>query len=155
MSDQGRDRNNLPVLILGGVLLLVGISAIGGQSGLFMSPALRSLGATVREVRTWFGPALIIVAGILLIVTGGRGGLGVTAPPPGTRLYRSVADKRVSGVLGGLAEYYSIDPSLLRFLFVILALLTDAGAFLIGYIIASFVIPVRPAEEPPPPPATP
>ena len=37
------------------------------------------------------------------------------------RLYRSLIDRKIAGVAGGLAEYFDTDPLLLRLAFVILA----------------------------------
>ena len=40
------------------------------------------------------------------------------------KLYRSMSDKRVAGVCGGLAKYFNIDPTLVRLAFVFLALVS-------------------------------
>ena len=45
----------------------------------------------------------------------------------------------VSGVCGGVAEYFNIDPSLVRILWAFVALC--AGAGLIAYIIAACILP--------------
>ena len=57
------------------------------------------------------------------------------------RLYRSVTDKKIAGVCGGLADYFDVDPTLIRILAVI-ALCCGVGFF--SYIIAAFVIPKEP-----------
>lgn len=56
------------------------------------------------------------------------------------RLYRSTKDRKITGSIGGLAEYTGIDASLLRILFVI-GLIMSFGTFLIIYIIWMFVVP--------------
>jgi phage shock protein C len=43
------------------------------------------------------------------------------------RLYRSRKDKMVAGVAGGLAEYFDIDPVIVRIVFIAAALLTGTG----------------------------
>ncbi len=58
------------------------------------------------------------------------------------KLYRSRTDRRVSGVCGGLATYFNIDPTLVRLLFV-LGLLLVGGTFW-AYIILWLVIPEDP-----------
>jgi phage shock protein C len=58
------------------------------------------------------------------------------------RLYRSNTDKKIAGVCGGLGEYFNIDPTLVRLLWVIFACL--AGSGLLAYIICAIVIPVKP-----------
>ena len=64
----------------------------------------------------------------------------------GKRLYKSTDDELVSGVLGGLAEYWDADPTMIRFIFVILALAGFGGVLLILYAIASFIIPEPPKK---------
>ena len=57
------------------------------------------------------------------------------------RLYRSVKDRKISGVCGGVAEYFNIDPTLVRLLW---ALFCFTGAGLLAYIIAAIIIPDPP-----------
>ena len=58
------------------------------------------------------------------------------------RLYRSRTERRISGVCGGLADYFNVDPSLVRLIFV-LGLLLVGGTFW-AYIIMMIVIPEEP-----------
>lgn len=53
------------------------------------------------------------------------------------RLYRSTKDKIIGGLCGGIAEYFNIDPVIVRLIVVILFLLSGWGflAYLIGWII--------------------
>jgi phage shock protein C len=55
------------------------------------------------------------------------------------RLYRSRTDRQWAGVCGGLAEYFNVDATLVRLIFVALTLLGSPG--LILYIIMWLVIP--------------
>ena len=57
------------------------------------------------------------------------------------RLYRNTRSKMIAGVCSGLADYFSIDPVLVRLVFVILAL--HSGVGIIAYIILWIVAPVR------------
>ena len=45
------------------------------------------------------------------------------------RFYRSTTDRVIGGVAAGLAEYFSLDPVLIRLLFVIFALFGGGGVF--------------------------
>lgn len=64
------------------------------------------------------------------------------------RLYRSRTNVVLSGVAGGIAEYFNIDPTLVRIL-LFLALL-PAGPFgLIVYVVLALIIPPAPAPTPP------
>ena len=57
------------------------------------------------------------------------------------RLYRSNRDSMVAGVCGGLAEYFAIDPTIIRLIFVGAAFLNPPGAVL-AYLVMMIVVPV-------------
>ncbi|MCL2099350.1 MAG: PspC domain-containing protein [Oscillospiraceae bacterium] len=57
------------------------------------------------------------------------------------RLYKSGSNKIISGVCGGVAEYFDIDPSLVRVGLVILCALTAGFPMVIGYLICACIIP--------------
>jgi len=56
----------------------------------------------------------------------------------------SARDKKLGGVCGGIAEYFDIDPTIVRILWVAFSLAYGSG--LLAYIICYFVIP-GPVEE--------
>lgn len=56
------------------------------------------------------------------------------------RLVKS-ADKKVSGVLAGIANYMDIDPTVARLAFILLTFLTGLVPGIIAYVIISLVIP--------------
>jgi phage shock protein C len=60
------------------------------------------------------------------------------------KIYRSRDNKMIAGVCGGIAEYLSVDPTVVRILFVFLLFLGGNGLFL--YLILMFLIPQRPVE---------
>ena len=60
------------------------------------------------------------------------------------RLYRSLTDRKFAGVAGGLAEYFVMDPLLIRLAFVILTL-AGGGGFLI-YLVLWIVTPENPVR---------
>jgi phage shock protein C len=64
------------------------------------------------------------------------------------RLQRSRNDKMIGGVCGGLAEYFNMDPVLVRVLLLLITLMGGAGVLL--YLILWVVVPLAP----PPPPAS-
>lgn len=61
------------------------------------------------------------------------------------RLYRSRSDLMLGGVCGGIAAYFEMDPSVVRLLAVILAVVGNAGA-VIAYIVMWIVVPEEPLE---------
>jgi phage shock protein C len=62
------------------------------------------------------------------------------------KLYRSTMDKMIGGVAGGLAEYFDIDSTLIRVLFIVVVFLGGGG--IIAYIILWIVVPQKPYELP-------
>lgn len=58
------------------------------------------------------------------------------------RLYKSNEHKMLDGVCGGIAEYFGIDPTLVRLGWVLFCALGGSGV--IAYIIAAIIIPYRP-----------
>ena len=57
------------------------------------------------------------------------------------RLYLSSTDKKRAGVCGGIAEYLDIDPTIVRLLTVLLALITAVVPFCMAYVIAWIIVP--------------
>jgi len=55
------------------------------------------------------------------------------------RLYKSNTDKKIDGVCAGIANYFNIDPTLIRLAWVIFTLAGGCG--LIAYIIAAIIMP--------------
>lgn len=55
------------------------------------------------------------------------------------RLYRSETNRILGGVCGGLGEYFSIDPTIIRIIFVLMAIFGGSGILI--YIILWLVIP--------------
>ena len=58
------------------------------------------------------------------------------------RLRRSVADAQIAGVCGGIAEYFELDPTVVRVAYVLLSLLTIFAGLLV-YIVLWAMIPRR------------
>ena len=55
------------------------------------------------------------------------------------RLYRSVTDRKIAGVCAGMADYFDIDPTIVR-LIAVAFLLFGGGGFL-AYIVAWIIVP--------------
>jgi phage shock protein C len=77
--------------------------------------------------------------------------LSGSAPTPGAaflapekRLMRSTRDKKLGGVCAGLAEYFDLDPTIVRVIWIIVTICSGGTGFLI-YVILWIVLPVAPA----------
>lgn len=55
------------------------------------------------------------------------------------RLYKSQTDKKICGVCGGIAEFFGIDPTVVRLIWALL--IFCAGTGLLAYIVAALVLP--------------
>ncbi|HKO33752.1 MAG TPA: PspC domain-containing protein [Candidatus Limnocylindria bacterium] len=60
------------------------------------------------------------------------------------RLYRSRRDSVLGGVAGGVADYFDMDPSIVRVVWAVLALVTG-GIFLVLYVVMWIVVPEGPS----------
>jgi len=72
----------------------------------------------------------------------------VVERPAARRLARSVTDRKIAGVCGGLAEYFEVDPTLTRVVCAILAIVP--GSIVLGilsYLVAWFIMPAGRAPE--------
>lgn len=56
------------------------------------------------------------------------------------RLYRSTDDRMIAGVCAGISDYFGIDPTLVRLIFVFGALGTVSGLFW-AYVIMAIIVP--------------
>lgn len=114
-------------------------------------------------------PILIIAAGVALVLrsptgaaapqasgreqAGQEGSAGATGgsasfAAQGRRLHRARMDRKFLGICGGLGTYLSVDPTILRLLFVISAIASFGGTVLL-YLITAIVIPAEPLEARP------
>lgn len=60
------------------------------------------------------------------------------------KLYKIEEGKMLDGVCGGIAEYFDIDPTVVRLAWVFLSFLGFSG--IIAYIIAAIIIPRKPQQ---------
>jgi phage shock protein C len=61
-------------------------------------------------------------------------------PTPVRQLRRSRGDRMIAGVCAGVANYFRVDPTLVRVGFAVLTIFTS-GVALLGYVIAWAVMP--------------
>jgi phage shock protein C len=60
------------------------------------------------------------------------------------KLWRSRKDRRIAGVCGGLGEYFNMDPTWIRIIFIIFLLL--GGSALIIYALMWIIVPLEPTH---------
>jgi len=90
----------------------------------------------------FIGGALVYLAAWLLIPD--------SPEPVGTdgrarRLHRAVSGRKIAGVCGGLAEYFAVDPTLVRLVWAIATIVPGAIVFgILAYLVAWFIMPESP-----------
>ena len=57
------------------------------------------------------------------------------------KLYRSMTNRMISGVCGGIGDYFNIDPTIVRLIAVALCVFTAVAPCVIAYIVATIVMP--------------
>ena len=62
------------------------------------------------------------------------------------KLYQSTTNRRLSGVCGGIAEYFDVDATLIRLAWVILTVITGIVPGVLAYIVAAVIMPKMPDE---------
>lgn len=85
---------------------------------------------------------IVYVAACLVVPQG----TDLAPAPSGRRLTRSASDSKIAGVCGGLAEYFNVDSTAVRLVWVILSIV--CGAIIggvIAYLVAWLIIP-RPSD---------
>ena len=62
------------------------------------------------------------------------------------RLTRSSRHKMIAGVCGGIAEYFELDPTVVRVAYVLISIVSVAFPGILAYIILMFVMPPAPRQ---------
>lgn len=66
------------------------------------------------------------------------------------KLYKSEKNKVLSGVLGGVAEYFEIDPTIVRLGYILITIMTNGLPGVLAYIIATLIVPDKNKSPEPP-----
>lgn len=140
----GHDQRNDWSLIAAIAIIAVGVWFLLGN---IFGPAWREAIQRAFHI-AW--PLALIALGVLLYLASTRGASRPGAQ--GSTLVRSRSDRMIGGVLGGVGAYFGIDPTVLRVLYAVFALLTGLWPAGVVYVIAMIAIPEEPAGavvEPP------
>lgn len=89
---------------------------------------------------TGFFPLLIIYIIAVLVIPLEPKGYVV---PKYKKLHRSIENRKIAGVCGGISEFFKVDVTLVRLLFIILCVITAFIPLLVSYIIAWLIIPEK------------
>lgn len=135
---EGRYKGNELGLLVGICLILFGVWKLAQR---VFSPWWDVISGFFSTAIDIIWPLAIIVAGVLVLSAVRKGGFG--SRTSGKRLYRSRSNRKIAGVCGGLADYFSIDPATIRIAFLILIFISGATIIPI-YLILWIVVPEEP-----------
>jgi phage shock protein C len=98
---------------------------------------------------TWrlFWPLLLVVFGSLYLAGAIRKNSEVKVNRKGRTLFRSRKSKVLTGLCGGIAEYFQIDAAFVRIALVIIALTTSVVFWIVAYAFSAMLIHVQNGEE--------
>ena len=136
---RGKQKSSTAGLVIGVIVTIVGLSLLLNVH--IFSP----FGSIWHSFGRLSLPLiLILVGGALLLETGSKKA-GIPRDQgaemaTGGRLARSLKDRKISGVCGGIGEHFGVDPTLVRIAFVLLAI-ASLGLSVILYFILAFVLP--------------
>ena len=143
---EGRSAGSNFLIILGIVLIVIG--ALTLLPTLF-APIWAPLQAGFSFVMSLFWPVVLIVAGFFLIKLAVNspkktGDVDMnfvpSMPAQGTRLLRSRKNRMLTGVCGGIGEYFNVDPTVIRLITILTFFIP--GPTVIAYLIAWIIIPL-------------
>lgn len=148
---------NLPT-VAGLSLIVVGIVYLLTQLGVWSGPDL----SMIVEALPFIGGILVILLGFGVLnwrsdskpktnVSENEESSTVSSADNSStkkkRLYRSRDEKKLMGVCGGLADYFNLDPTLVRIAFVV-GVIASGGPFVVAYLVLGmFVMPKAPKER--------
>lgn len=137
-SEDGESLIKDKTLFWGSLLIIVGVFLLLRQFGLFYT------------FNFWHIPwqsvwaIILIIIGVILLFNRSREESEERSKKTGTkRLYRSKTQKMIAGVCGGLAEYFEIDVSVIRILWII-GTIISLGIGVVAYIVMVLVFPEAP-----------
>lgn len=146
--------SRIVITIVGAALVVIGLGMLARQWFWPYLP-IQHIWNVVRGAGWGLG---LIVIGIVAIIWTQRPGF--KSPARGAKIYRSRKNRMLGGVLGGLAEYLSVDATLVRLAYVAFALIFEAWPAIVAYIAAAIIVPEEPKDgsartQAPPMPAPP
>lgn len=124
-------------------LVMLGVYLWGSSHYTIYWPTIPGIQIYSRDIV----PFVLMLVGIYVLYTFGRPTAGHSHPSHG--IYRSRRDRKIGGVCGGLAEYFKVDPTVIRVIWV-------AGVFFYGatvliYLILLVALPEKPLDADPEP----
>lgn len=125
-------------IILGAILVFIGLARLFER--FFGSTWWGAFQSTLNTFFSYAWPIALICVGVCLVWASQTGRLKNISFDASRPLRRNSADKRISGVCGGIARYFNVDSTIVRVIATILLLVTP-GAMLLIYIVCTILMP--------------
>lgn len=125
-------------IIVGAVLIFFGIVKLTEQ--FFGSTWWGAMRSFFSSILSFVWPVALIGTGIFLLWAAKTGKFKDISFDSSRPLRRSVLDKRIAGVCGGIAAFVNVDSTVIRILWTIFFILNAGLAFLL-YLVAALIIP--------------
>lgn len=146
-SDQSAAKNQTLWLIIGGLLILCGIAYLFDNFSIFPYGWYNMHHWNIDWDLTW--PIILVAAGVFYIIYVSKNKKSedvkttkeAKVETNGKKLKRSLVDRKLAGVCGGLADYFNLDPTIVRVLYGVVTILTSIIFGIIVYIIMAIVVP--------------
>ncbi len=146
-SDQSAAKNQTLWLIIGGLLILCGIAYLFDNFSIFPYGWYNMYHWNIDWDLTW--PIILVAAGVFYIIYVSKNKKSedvkttkeAKVETNGKKLKRSLVDRKLAGVCGGLADYFNLDPTIVRVLYGVVTILTSIIFGIIVYIIMAIVVP--------------
>lgn len=62
------------------------------------------------------------------------------------KLFLSKTDRLITGLCGGLGEFFDTDPTIIRLIWIVVTAVTGVVPGILGYLIASLIVPSKPSK---------
>jgi phage shock protein PspC (stress-responsive transcriptional regulator) len=116
VTNQFFNKNSIAIIV-GALLVIIGLYQLALR---FFGEMLGAIWRVVGTIIGILGPLVVIAIGILLVIAARR---DVLTLPTNRKLYRSTSNKKIAGICGGMAEYFSVDPATIRIFAIVLGVI--------------------------------
>lgn len=130
----GKKKGNEIAILIGCLLMLFGVWKLSEH---FFGNWWGSLWQVINTVSGILWPVVIIIIGVAIVYAACTGKLVL---PADKKLYRSKRNRKIAGVCGGIADYLSADPAIVRIVYLLL-IITVPFVVIPLYILLWIILP--------------
>lgn len=140
MANQQNNTKRSVLLIVGGLFVIIGLYKLMQH---LLSPWWPSISQVLNTIIGIVWPLAVILAGVFVIYAVKKGTITTSS---GKKLYRKREGRMIGGICAGLADFFGVDPAIVRIVAVIL-MFASFFAFVVFYIVLWIIIPEEPVNS--------